>query len=478
MNDQPDIYESCQTRMRFAQPDVLDHLLELNFIHVPTQKVLKRAKFFVQADEPLSKWIQTHPTFQKGCWPLGLMALHEWFWKIKFLEVDGRKVLEGGTQDPKVGITHIRAEFEDLDGEGWFVPLVNFANTHVLDQLKQFYADEPHAFPQPKRISTVMDAEMEKLFVKHKAVVRQQMQHRSLLKVTTAKARVFIDESGDVGFRQVNDVYAFAPVIVPDDKYEAVSTELRSLLTKHWGKSPPKEIHMTDVPASRRDAVRDDLARIIIENDIRIVCFAMQKWPFIKHLFRCHATARFTEEHPLNLTWNELIADKDYFLQANFLSMTVEEVVSGLSVNFLTNGITADFFHDRKRNPWMNDALHAGFATGIASAKKQAEHFFGLSIAPHLSFAVADSESEPCLWLSDWIANELRAWFHHKDLSPAFEKSKQQMLFIGFDEHGVKRSARNLGGHGEDEFPDLPREIIRGNPVERERHAPKTNEDV
>src|ERR1700753_1720299 len=122
MNGPLDICESCQTKMRFARPDVLDHLLELNFVHEPTQKVLKRAKFYVQADDSVNRYIQSHPTFKNGCWPVGLMALHDWFWKIKFLEVKGQKVLEGGAMDPKIGITHLRAEFEDLDGEGWFVP--------------------------------------------------------------------------------------------------------------------------------------------------------------------------------------------------------------------------------------------------------------------------------------------------------------------------------------------------------------------
>lgn len=50
--------------------------------------------------------------------------------KIKFVEVDGRREIMGGTEDPNVGQVLIKAEFEDLDGEGWFVPLVNLANTH------------------------------------------------------------------------------------------------------------------------------------------------------------------------------------------------------------------------------------------------------------------------------------------------------------------------------------------------------------
>ena len=54
MSEMHDIYESCQTFQKSKQLDVLDHLLEINFIHVPTKKVLKRVRFYVSADEALA----------------------------------------------------------------------------------------------------------------------------------------------------------------------------------------------------------------------------------------------------------------------------------------------------------------------------------------------------------------------------------------------------------------------------------------
>src|ERR1017187_4714427 len=103
MSEKFDIYESCLQLRKIDRTDVLDDLLEINFIHVATKKVLKRARFFITADAPTTDWIRVHPTFGRGCWPLGLMALHEWFWKIKFVEVEGHKEIEGGIFDPKVG---------------------------------------------------------------------------------------------------------------------------------------------------------------------------------------------------------------------------------------------------------------------------------------------------------------------------------------------------------------------------------------
>lgn len=465
MTDPSEIYESCLQLRKTTQPDVLDDLLEIRFIHVPTRKVLKRTRFFVTADDPTSAWIRSHPTFQRGCWPFGLMALHQWFWQIKFVEVEGKETIEGGIVDPKVGTTTIRAEFDDFEGEGWLVPLVNLANTHLLDQLRQFYKDAPTAFPTPQRISDVMAAEMKKFEEKHKALALEQTKRQRLIQVPTEKVRIFIDESGDIGFREVQDVYAFAAVIVPEGKHAKMVEELRGLLAKHWGKNAPREIHMSETPVGKKGAVCEDLARVVTDNDVRVLCFGMEKWPFIKHLFRCHAEARFTEELPLNLTWHDLTTDKDFFLQANFLALTVEELVSGLAIDFLVNGVTADFYHDRKYRVWMNEALGLGFKRGIGTAKKLAQDYFGLSIVPKITFAIADSESEPCLWLADWIANELRAWCDQQPFSNAFEKAKRNIRFVAFDEHGVKHSGKDIGGYGEETFPDLPREITRGNPA-------------
>ena len=464
MTEHLDIYESCRHLRKTNRPDVLDDLLEIEFVHLPTRRLLKRARFFVTADGPTAKWIRKHPTFSRGCWPLGLMNLHQWIWKVKFIEVDGHSEIEGGTFDPKVGKTLIRAEFDDFEGKGWLVPLVKLANTHILDQLRQFYNDAPAAFPSPDRITNVMGEEMRKIAAKHQANALEQTKRRAWIQAPATKVRIFIDESGDIGFRDVYDLYVFAPVVVPDARYAKVVSDLRGLLAKHWRDTAPAEIHMTKVPEGKRKQVQNDLAQIIIDNDIRVMCFAMKKWLFIKHLFRCHAEARFAEEMPLNLTWHDLVTDKDYFLQSNVLATAVEEGVSGVAIDFRVNGITADFYHDRKHCIWMNDALELGFTRGIDTARKHAQSFFGLSIVPTVSFAVADSESEPCLWLSDWIANELRGWAHHQPLSPGFQKARQNMRFVGFDNHGVKHTSRDIGGHGDEELPDLPREIVRGNP--------------
>lgn len=463
-----DIYEGCQRYMRVKDPAVLDDMLEITFTHVPTQTMLKRMRFYITADEATTNWIRRHPTFSRGCWPLGLFALHDWMWQQKFVEVDTKEVVEGGLDDPRVGKTFIRAEFENFEDGIWFAPLVNIANTHIYDQLGQFYKDSPQAKTTPSRIPQILAEERAKADAKQRAKVVAQMARRHLLKTPTKTVKVFIDESGDVGFQRINDVYVFSPVIVPEDRYQNARRAIDDLRAKHWGTNGPAEIHMSQVPESKRAAIRADFASIILENDISVLGCIIEKEAFIKHLFRCHAAARYTEEDALNVTWHELINDKTYYLQANTLATTVELIVMHLALDFLTSGTASVFTHDRKHRAWMNEALNLGFGRGVEEAKKLAHSFFGVSTAPAVSFTVADSSSEPCLWLSDWISNELRAWAFQSSLSPELKRIKSRLSFLGFRKDGVKATSKEIGGVADREFPDLPRLLVRGDPTKLE----------
>jgi len=109
MPEQVTVYEHCVHLRRTDKLGVLDDLLEIQFIHIPSQTLLKRARSYVTADHATSLWIKKHPTFCHGCRPVGLMQLHKWFWKIKFLEIDRHKEIEGIVRDPDVGDAYVRA---------------------------------------------------------------------------------------------------------------------------------------------------------------------------------------------------------------------------------------------------------------------------------------------------------------------------------------------------------------------------------
>src|SRR6267143_34762 len=117
-----------------------------------------------------------------------------------------------------------------------------------------------------------------------------------------------------------------------------------------------------------------------------------------------------------------------------------------------------------------------GFFTG-SRCERELMAPYDLPKAAGLSFlrgsncfatVIADSESKPCLWLSDWIANELRAWCYHRPFSPAFEKAKQNIRFVAFDEHGDKAFGER---HRRPRRRDVSRSPARNYPRESGRCA-------
>jgi hypothetical protein len=112
------------------------------------------AEFLVRCDARAQAYFDHHPTFSKDVWPAGLIILGDWMWAVKYLEVNGKRRYESMVADVHTGgqITII-ATFCRHDGHGWFVPLVNWANSHIPDQRAARIAENPAAMPSLARVS-------------------------------------------------------------------------------------------------------------------------------------------------------------------------------------------------------------------------------------------------------------------------------------------------------------------------------------
>ncbi len=451
--------EVCTVVPRSPRPDILDHDLQIEFRDTSTGLLQMRARFHIFGDAQVHRFIRSNPTWRRGCWPVGLTLLYDYLWEKKIVEVPpGGLTDDGGVRDPARGITYIHASYEVFNGRGAVIPLVNLANTHVMDQMRRFFAIHPDAAPQPARAATVMAAERLRLEAEAKAKTARQRQALVLLRPTTRESYVFIDESGDPGFRSLEDVYVFTAIIVPQSIVDVVRADLRAILARRWPETPPAELHLHQVPDSFLAAVQNDLASVMQCHDLRAYAFTAHKWSVIKNLCRRHMENRRSAEAPMDFEWDQRVNDPRYQFRYNFLGLTMEEVVSHLALDFLLQGSAAHFRHDRKRNQWMNDALHEGFRRGLDLGTRYALEIFGRPQTLAASFDVADSENEPCIWLSDWLSGEIRNWIvAQASLSPAYETIKDRLQFIGYDEDGVKVSYQGLGGKVEKSFPDLPR---------------------
>ncbi len=451
--------EICTVVPRSPQPDILDHDFRIEFRETGTGQLQMLARFHIFGDAQVHRFIRNNPTWRRGCWPVGLTLLYDYLWEKKIVEVPPEGLTDnGGVRDPARGTTYIHASYEVFNGRGAVIPLVNLANTHVMDQMRQFFAGHPDAAPQPARAAVVMSAERLRLEAETKAKAARQRQALVLLRPTTRESYVFIDESGDPGFRTLDDAYVFTAIIVPQSIVDAVRADLRAILARRWPGTPPAELHLHQVPSSILAAVQNDLASVMQHHDLRAFAFTAHKWSVIKNLCRRHMEDRRATEVPMDFEWDERVNDPRYQFRYNFLGLTMEEVVSHLALDFLLQGSAAHFRHDRKRNQWMNDALREGFRRGLDLGTRYALEIFGRPQTLGASFDVADSENEPCIWLADWLSGEIRKWIvAQATLSPAYETIKDRLQFIGYDEHGVKVSYRELGGEVEKSFPDLPR---------------------
>lgn len=451
--------EICTVVPCSPRPDVLNHELRIEFRDTATGTRQMLARFHIVGDAQVHQFIRTNPTWRRGCWPVGLTLLYDYMWEKKIVEVPPQGLRdEGEIRDPVRGITHIRASYEVFNGNGAVIPLVNLANTHLMDQMRGFFATHPGAAPQPARAAVVMAAERQRLETEAKAKIARQQEALVLLRPTTRESFVFIDESGDPGFRALEDVYVYTAVIVPQTSVDAVRADLRLILKRHWSGIQPVELHLHQVPDSILSAVKTDLASVMQRHDLRAFAFTAQKWNVIKNLCRRHMENRRSVEIPMDFEWDQRVNDPRYQFRFNFLGLTMEEVVSHLALDFILQGSAAHFRHDRKRNRWMNDALQDGFKRGLDLSTRYAQEIFGRPQTLSASFDVADSENEPCIWLTDWLSGEIRNWIvAQSTLSSAYETIQDRLQFIGYDEDGVKVSYRGLGGEVEKTFPDLPR---------------------
>ena len=265
-----------------------------------------RARFHIFGDAQVHRFIRDHPTWRRGCWPVGLTLLYDYFWDKKIVEVPEEGLVDhGGVRDPARGVTYIHAGYEVFNGRGAVIPLANLANTHVMDQMRCFFELHPHAAPQPARAATVMAAERLRLEAEAKAKAIRQRRALVLLRPITHESYVFLDESGDPGFRSLDDVYVCTAVVVPQSTIDLVRTDLRAILARRWTGTPPAELHLHQVPDSILAAVQSDLASVMRRHDLRAFAFTAHKWNVIKNLCRRHMEDRRSTEAPMDFEWGE-----------------------------------------------------------------------------------------------------------------------------------------------------------------------------
>lgn len=412
-------------------------------------------------------FINSHPQWKRNCIPFILGELKAYLLELKTIEVPlgPPTIIEGGVTDS--GDERIYLSFKITAQilnpkriQNWLLPIANMA-AHIDDQMVRFYQTHPECIPSPSRMGKVLAEHREKVLkLAHEKQSRQNAEYAKI-RPANGKWLLFADESGDPGFKDWFSSYITVVCCIEEDKVPLVRKDLNALLKKHWP-SPPPEIHFSKISKEKREALTVDLAQCIKEHGIKVYCFEAIKVNYLKYLVRCEAELNKDDETPVKTNIIEMTKDAKANVIFNFLSLSIEEIVGHIGSEALSAARNVHIIHDRKHRSWMNEAIEGGVKKGAELIRSFSEGKYGHKIAPTINCEIKPSHQEPCLWLSDWIANEVGNWNKGVEFSPALESCIGSFIFIGYDQAGIKSGTYRPGTLSHIQFPDIPRQIYRG----------------
>ena len=459
--------------------------MEIDFHKFYGGPIFSKIKIEIDCNRYTQLWLNTHPTYKIDCKPLLLFTLKDFLLEHKLAQAPyGRiEVVNAASvdkRDPRLE-TYFTISLEILDVtilQNWLMPLANLANSHIDDQLRAFFIRHPECRPTKQRTNHILKEQKMLLESDAKAEEVLRRSRREKLPQKNGAVHLFADESGDPGFKDWESCYLTSVAVVDESKTSSLRKELLDLIPKYWKGKFPTELHFSKIPASKKEAVAADIARLVNTFDVKIYCFEAIKSHYLKYLLRCEAEFNRNEELPVKTLITSLPSNPKANIVFNFLSLLTEELVAHVGNDALTWGKDMHLFHDRKHRSWMNDALNAGVTRGIKLIKTSSAKNYGALLAPTTEFTLANSEQEPCLWIADWFCSEIIAWQKGANFSSALESCLQNAIFIGYDNLGKKASAKRPGGEIIEEFPDTPREIpiaTDAPPLPEEPQPPESN---
>jgi hypothetical protein len=430
-----------------------------------TKELLAVLTATVSVDEATRSYVANHPLWSKDCRPFLLWEIYESFWRVKLLEAGVGQpntfvvVLGDSKRQATTKITIAAQAFYQGNGSP-VVHLPNYANTHVYDQLAKIYQTNRAAQPSDAWVTQTKERILGQHHEKRLAEQRQQelrLRHRPK---DSEQLTLFLDETGDVGFKTGAHYYLSCGVIVRDSHLDAARESARDILSRNWQGTPPSEIHFSKLPSSKFTAVTEQLAQIFLQHVEQGIFLGAINIDFCRYLLRCEAEFNRAKERPIRTNIADLLSDKAAYPGRKLLILHAEEIITHIGIDSLVTGADLNIVHDEKRWPWMNAALETGFERARQSIRLVASELYGQRISPSMTFTTSPSQAEPALWMSDWIAWEFGAWLRDEhELSPAFKSVQSKLRFYSFGNQGQKVSFDGPGGREIARFPDQPREI-------------------
>jgi len=429
--------------------------------------LLQRIRVVIEFDAEGKDFIRSHPIWSHAPKPFMLQFMYAAFWRLKTIDAGFGEphIEELYSNDSSSGATaHLLIASEVFFETGSpVILLANYANVHLVEQLD--------ACIEEGGLQTPLATYMEKvnwlrgLLLAAPAPIDSQFEQRTG-SIGTSSASLFIDETGDLGFRKPEHYYAIFGIVVSDHNLEPLRDRLRSILARHWqGNTPPREIHLAKVREPMRGGLIEDIGKVFLEFVECGNCFVTPNLAFLFHLIRAEIEYFRDAERPSRTVIADLLASPDGHVGNRLLMLATEDLISTSLIEDLLLVAEVRIVHDRKQSTWMNEAITDGYGAAVENVATFVQNTASAPGPPATSFSIVDSESEPCLWLCDWLSWELGAWLRdERPFSQHFLNAIQKVRFFTFDENGERVQFDYPGGKELRRYPDRPREIsqLRG----------------
>lgn len=427
-------------------------------------ELIQKVRVLIEFDTAGQEFIRSHPIWTRSPKPLMLQFIYAAFWRLKTIDAGfGKPHLEElYVNDAASGSTaHMLITSEVFFETGSpVVILANYANVHLVDQLDACIKESGLQTPLVDYMDKIQW--LRGIWLATAPPISKQFERSDNL-IETSSASLFIDETGDLGFRKPGHFYAIFGIVVSDSRLESLRDKMRTILKKHWpGPTQPKEMHFSKIKEPKREQLIHDVAGVFSDFVECGNCFVTPNFAFLFHLVRAEVEHFRDEERPSRTVIADLLSSSDGHVGNRLLMLATEDLISTTIIENLLTVPTVKIIHDRKRSDWMNGAITDGYGAAIDNVASFVRSSQSTLSSPSTSFSIVDSESEPCIWLCDWLSWELGAWIRdEKPFSAQFLDVIQKVRFFTFSENGERVQFDHPGGKELRRYPDRPREIVK-----------------
>jgi len=221
----------------------------------------------------------------------------------------------------------------------------------------------------------------------------------------------FIDESGDVGFRDgSSEYYTVAVAAISSSSTTEVRASLQRILTELMpaGNEEIKFSRVDRYDKKRRTQIYNAVLSVLGKAPVKLFASAVHKDGFINEKVRSNvAWYHFHGGVPPDLTEPlapERIAQYPKEMLRSWGASSLPNIMLNVLLEKQSSG---KVFYDKVQWDWKADLLKDGFRESLALLPRVAEVFYDVHCDVTLPLEFVDSKSEPLIWLSELAAREV-----------------------------------------------------------------------